>query len=265
MPSSHDLRALFGFTWDPGALPASLPMHSPRRACFRLLKLLPEFVWDAGALEGNPITFPEVQTLLDGITVGGRKLSDQQQILNLAASHRHLVHLVQTGRFALSKDVFCQLHALVAREEALEWGVFRGEGEEVHFTPEVSLGPWGRHTPLPTLPGAPELNRIFAKAVSVLPTLPPLERALVFFLFASLQQFFFDGNKRTARLMMNGILMSHGMDAISVPAARAQEFHQQMITFYRTREATAAMAFLVSCHPDAPGGGLPAPHCPAEP
>jgi hypothetical protein len=33
--------------------------------------LLCSYVWDAAVLEGNPFTDPEVQTLLEGITVGG--------------------------------------------------------------------------------------------------------------------------------------------------------------------------------------------------
>ena len=32
--------------------------------------------------------------------------------------------------------------------------------------------------------------------------------------------------------MMNGVLMSHGIDAISVPAARAHEFNEKMVRFY---------------------------------
>ena len=92
--------------------------------------MLPEYVWDAGVLEGNPFTFPEVQTLLEGVTVGGRRLSDQEQILNLAESSKYLMDLVKQGEFKLDKSVFCSLHALVARNEALEWGHFRGEGLE---------------------------------------------------------------------------------------------------------------------------------------
>jgi len=41
-----------------------------------------DFVYNTAALEGNAMTYPEVQTLLDGVTVGGHKLSDEQQILN---------------------------------------------------------------------------------------------------------------------------------------------------------------------------------------
>jgi hypothetical protein len=42
--------------------------------------MLPEFVWDASVVEGNPFTFPEVKTLLDGVTIGGRKISDQGRV-----------------------------------------------------------------------------------------------------------------------------------------------------------------------------------------
>ena len=50
--------------------------------------------------------------------------------------------------------VINELNGIVARKEALEWGVFRGEGQEKNYTPDVGLGERGRYTPLPTLPGA---------------------------------------------------------------------------------------------------------------
>lgn len=70
------------------------------------------------------------------------------------------------------------------------------------------------------------------------------------FLFGALHQFFFDGNKRTARFMMNGILMSNGIDAISVAASKKDEFNKTMVEFYRTKNATSMMQFLLDCHPD---------------
>lgn len=240
-----------GFRWNRLDVPTSIPSHSVDRACFHFHKMLPEFVWDAGALEGNPFTFPEVQTLLDGITVGGRKVSDQEQILNLAESAKRLLAMVKSDQFSLSKPVFTELNGIVARKEALEWGVFRGEGQEESYTPAVGLGEHGRHIPLPTLPDAPELNRVFREGVAELEKCPPFERATAFFLFGALQQFFFDGNKRTSRLMMNGVLMSHGIDAISVPAAKVQAFNEKMVRFYLSKDATEMMAFLANCHPDA--------------
>lgn len=241
---------LLGFQWDSSALRRDVPVYSVERVCFRFHKMLPEFVWDAGVLEGNPFTFPEVKTLLEGITVGGRKLSDQEQILNLAESSKRLLAMVKKLQFAPDKATFCELQGIVARNEALEWGCFRGEGGEKHYTPDVSLGESGRYTPLKTQPGAPELNRVFERGVSALESMTnTLEKACAFFLFGALQQFFFDGNKRSSRLMMNGILMSAGIDAISVPAAKAQAFNEKMVRFYLTKDGTEMMQFLLECHP----------------
>lgn len=241
-----------GFSWDRGSIPRHWPHASVERATFRFARMLPQYVWDAGVLEGNPFTFPEVKTLLDGVTVGGRNLSDQEQILNLAQSSKYLLDLVRSQEFRLDKSSFCALHAQVARQEALEWDHFRGEGAEVHFTPDVALGARGTYTPPPTEPGAERLNAIFSKGLVALRenVANTFERASGFFLFGSLQQFFFDGNKRTSRFMMNGALMMEGIDAISIPATRAAEFNSKMVEFYTTRDATRMMGFVLECHPE---------------
>lgn len=72
-----------GFRWDRSAVPTSVPSHSMARVCFRLHKMLPEFVWDASVLEGNLFTFPEVKTLLDGVTIVARKISDQDSLIRV--------------------------------------------------------------------------------------------------------------------------------------------------------------------------------------
>ena len=50
---------------------------------------------------------------------------------------------------------------------------------------------------------------------------------------------------------MNGHLMSHGIDAISVPAARKQEFNAEMIDFYWQKDGTRMFRFMASCWEDA--------------
>ncbi len=174
-----------GFRWDRTSVPQEVPRASVKRAIFRFRRMLPEYVWDAGVLEGNPFTFPEVKTLLEGVTVGGRKLSDQEQILNLAESSKRLITLVAQSEFALDKRTFCELQGIVARNEALEWGHFRGEGAETDFTPDVALGERGRFTPLRTVPGAIQLNRVFSNGVRSLEqdVSNPFERAMAFYFF----------------------------------------------------------------------------------
>ena len=54
-----------------------------------------DYIYNICSLEGNPMTFPEVQTLLDGVTVGGRKIEDEQQVLNQNKSVSLLLSMLQ--------------------------------------------------------------------------------------------------------------------------------------------------------------------------
>jgi len=247
---SMSLFDTLGFSWKRSD-ELALPSQSIDRALFRYKQMMPQFVFDAAALEGNPFTYPEVKTLLDGVTVGGHKLADERQVINLAQAANWLLSRVRDGTFRTNKSTFDHLHSLVANEEALEWGHFRGEGKISDVTPRVSLGTTHYTPGCFTEKGARNLKRLFEEGVIILEdtVTNPCERALAFFLFGALQQFYFDGNKRTSRFMMNGILMSNGLDAISIPAARATEFNEKMVRFYHQRHATEMMEFLVTCAP----------------
>ncbi len=162
---------------------------------------------------------------------------------------RELGTLVSEKRFALDRPTSDRLHALVAREEALEWGHFRGAGTETAYTPSVALGAFPPYVPPVTKSGGNELVDIFENGIEVINTRVAnlYVRGFALFLFMALQQFYFDGNKCTARFMMNGLFLSDGFDAISIAAAQAEEFHTKMERFYRSREGGEMMDFLHSC------------------
>ncbi len=69
-------HAALGFDFDP---PPVVTDATPDRdrAVFRVRKTLENFVYDTVVLEGNPLTFPEVKTLMDGVTVGGRRVASR--------------------------------------------------------------------------------------------------------------------------------------------------------------------------------------------
>ena len=208
------------------------------RALFRVKKALPEIVYDTAALEGNPMTFPEVQTLLEGITVGGHKVADAEQVLNQAASWKRLIERVSEGSFQPDKPTALELNGLVAKNEALEWGRFR--------TGKVSIA-GTEHKP----PPASELDKSFNEGMKNVAGIECIFAcAMCAYLLMARQQFFWDGNKRTGRLLMNGILLSAGHDAICVPYTRRQEFNEKMLTFYNTGAPTEMLHFLASCSLD---------------
>jgi len=227
--------------YDPEKLdrPIQLEALEPdlRKPCFSAKKLLAGLVYDMSSLEGNPITFPEVQTLLDGITVGGHKISDQEQVLNLKNAWVDLIQKTLSKEFKITKSFFCDLHALVARNEALTWGEFR--------TGRVTISGTDYKPPL-----ASELDPLYQQVIQDLSEIKnPFYRGALFFLAGSRAQFFFDCNKRTSRLMMNGILMTNGYDPILIPAKKQLEFNIKMLEFYGSGDATEMVNFLINCHP----------------
>lgn len=239
-----------GFSWDRNVVPQELPIRPIEDSCIHFHNMLPELISSQAALKGNPFTYSEVKTLLGGFTVGGHRIIDQEQIINLIDASKYLLSIVKSNIFSLDKSTFVHLHEIVARNEFLEWGWFRGEGEENDYTPTVGLGEHGHYVPLSTIAGAKNLNQIFSNGIRALNNHSPnpFERAVAFFLFGALQHFFFTGNKRTSQLMMNGILISSGIDPISIPATKEHEFNQKMVCFYQDRNATEMMRFMIDCH-----------------
>jgi Fic family protein len=196
---------------------------------------LPEFVYDAVNLEGINFTLPEIMTLLDGVTVGGHKISDQQIVLNQADTWRTLFKLIEQNKFEITVETVCALHFIAAKEEALEWGKFRSGGVTISGTdyipPQVDL-----------------LPELFDKMVDDASKIEDVyDQAIHFFLTMARCQFFYDVNKRMGRFIMNGLLLSFGYPAINLPARRQLEFNQLMLSFYQTGDQTAMNSFLRSC------------------
>ncbi len=95
------------------------------KALFLAKKKVTDLVYDTIQLEGINYTLPEVQTLLDGVTVGGHPLHEQEITINQYKSWCKLFDLVKENKFSLTKETVCQLHEIAGKNEALKWGVFR--------------------------------------------------------------------------------------------------------------------------------------------
>ena len=192
-----------------------------------------DFVYNTSALEGNAMTYPEVQTLLEGVTVGGHKLSDEQQILNQNKSVDYLFELIENKSFKLDIDTFTTLHSFVAKEEALNWGVFRESSVNIGGTDYE-------------VPHADLLESIFIEGMDEIRKVNhPIIKAITMFLFSAKCQFFYDGNKRTSRLMMNGILIEAGYPILNIKAKDRLEFNSMMVKFYDGDDITSSIKYLV--------------------
>ncbi len=178
------------------------------------------------------MTYPEVETLLEGITVGGHKLSDEQQILNQNRSVDFLFKLLDDEHFDLTKKTLCHLHTEVAKEEALTWGVFRDGNVNIGGTDYLP-------------PSPDQLDVLFEKGANAINKIDhPILKGLSYFLFGARTQLFYDGNKRVSRLMMNGLLLSEGYPMLNIKAKDKLKFNQQMIEFYESGNYVRTLNYL---------------------
>lgn len=205
-----------------------------KKYLFLAMKDKVDYVYNTAALEGNAMTYPEVETLLDGITVGGHKLSDEQQVLNQNNSVDLLFSLLKEDLFTLDKNTLCSLHKKVAKEEALSWGLFRDANVNIGGTEYLP-------------PDHMLLNDIFFEGLQDIGKIKhPAIKAFVYFLFGARSQFFFDGNKRTSRLMMNGILLQSGYPLLNIKAKDKLEFNIMMIKFYDSCDYILGVNYLLN-------------------
>ena len=193
------------------------------------------FVQDAVMLEGINFTLPEIQTLLDGITVGGHKLNEQQIAVNQGKTWAFLFHSIRKGEFSLSSEFACELHKIAGKEESLTWGKFRDGTVTIAGTDYLP-------------PPYESLDEEYAVMIDRAMKYEDIyDQSISIFLDMARNQFFYDVNKRMGRFMMNGHLLNNGFPAINLPASRQLEFNELMLNFYISGDKTRMNLFMRSC------------------
>lgn len=191
-----------------------------------------DYIYNTSALEGNTMTYPEVETLLDGITVGGHKLCDENMILNQNKSIKLLFDLIENNKFDFTKFTICLLHNEVSQNEALKWGEFRDANVRIGGTDFIP-------------PRHETLEKEFKKNFKFINNIrEPIIQAFCSFLLNSRSQYFYDGNKRTARLMMNGILLNNGYPVLNIKVKHKLKFNKMMISYYDNNNLEESILWL---------------------
>ncbi|MBP1743083.1 MAG: filamentation induced by cAMP protein Fic [Firmicutes bacterium] len=210
-----------------------VPARSPKELLMLVEKLLPDVVYNMASLERNPFTYPEVKTLMDGVTVGGHKLSDEQQVLSIRNGWNYVIEAVLNDKVSLDIDTFNTLSEIIAKEEALVSGRFRTGDVRIGGTDFIP-------------PRADELESIFETELPIIIERCSSKTDLAFeiFLWVSLNQFYYDGNKRISRLAANMILISCGQGILNVRVKDRLQFNILMVRFYNTMDADEIFGFL---------------------
>ena len=93
-------------------------------------------------------------------------------------------------------------------------------------------------------PDIPIESQIKEDVANVLSVEEPTDRAITLMLYLMRKQMFLDGNKRTAMLAGNQIMIANGCGVLSVPIEIQPEFTKMLVEYYETGEMDSLKDFV---------------------
>jgi len=169
--------------------------------------LIVEWTYNSNAIEGNTLTLSETKVVLEGITIGGKSVVDHLEAIN----HRDAILFLESivdGHEDLSEWNIRNLHQIILKDiDNLYAGKYRMENVLIsgakHMPPDYLM------VPVQMQKLVYENNREWIQYH------PVVRAALLHGEFVKIHPFI-DGNGRTARLLLNLVLMSNGYPPIVI-------------------------------------------------
>lgn len=171
--------------------------------------------YSSNALEGNTLTLIETKVIIeDGLTIGGKSLTEINEAVGHAKAYDFMFELVEKESIAVS-DVL-QMHKLF-------YDQIDSENAGQYRTKSVFIS--GMDTKLPPPEDVKKLMEKFDKDLfNLQKKLHPIEYAATIHNRLVTIHPFLDGNGRTARLLMNLLLIRAGYTITIVPPIYRAEY-----------------------------------------
>ena len=200
-----------------------------QQSLFLAKKKWDENVYCGMKMENRAVTFPQTQTILNGVNVPNVQLDDIQAILNMRDAWKFLLSTVEEE---ITFAYWCKLNEYIARNEALEWGKLR--------TGSVGISGTDYEPPVPDREETEKELRNILTSVGASAT----DKALEAFAWGARGQFFWDGNKRTSLMLANKILIMAGAGLMTITDRYMERFNELLLHYYNTGEAGELKKFL---------------------
>lgn len=166
-----------------------------------------EFTYNSNAIEGNTLTLRETQLVIEeGITIGGKSIGECLEARNHPEAISFVENLVEARKEVTEDDVL-RVHRLVLLKVTEDAGRYRTSAVRI-------IG--SNFMPPPSREVRPRMVQLLEWLRENPDELRPVELAAVFHhRFVQIHPFT-EGNGRTARLLMNAVLMRCGYPFIAI-------------------------------------------------
>ncbi len=175
----------------------------------------------SNAIEGNTLTLSETKIIIeDGITVGGKPLKYCYEATGHAKAYDYMISIARGDNFEITEEVILKLHKLFYSGIDDEYaGKYR----------DIQVFITGTEYIPPKASEVPNLMREFVNKLSEYKTtMHPIEYAAYAHRRLVDIHPFVDGNGRTARLLMNLILINRGYVAVSISPVLRFDYMQAL-------------------------------------
>ena len=224
----RELRPVDKQLSDMGAVMSELSVAVQRNVDLAKRNLV-NTIYDQAVLEDVAVTFANTATIVEGGRVNGVSADDIQKVNNL----KHAWQLILDDGVLQSPSDFnllCLINKL-----AIE-GFYYSAGE-LRDVP-VRIGGTAWQPPIPLASSVREELIQISRAEDI------YQRAIAALLYIMRSQLFIDGNKRTAVVFANHILISHGVGLLTIPDSDVAEFKRLLISYYETGKDEEIAGFL---------------------
>jgi len=169
-----------------------------------------EMTYNSNAIEGNSLTLKETFLVInEGITVKGKPLKDHLEAKDHHAALEFLYDLIaKDKKHTISEMLIRNLHQIIIQETDKEWaGIYRNA--------DVIIG-GAKHTPSDALKVPQKMRDLMSWLNRQKGNMSTIELAALLHHTLVHIHPFFDGNGRTARLVMNVLLMQAGYPLVII-------------------------------------------------
>lgn len=194
---------------------------------FLAKKQLVSSIYMGAKIEGLNVTFPETQTILDGVNVPNVKLDEINTILNLRDAWKYVLDNIKEE---VTLDFILKVNSYVSRNESLSWGELRTGNVGISGTDYI--------------PKIPKENVVKEDIKNILEIPDITLRSIKYMLYGMRNQLFWDGNKRTSMIIANKIMIMNGKGIILVKDDDLLEFNKLLTEYYTTGVDIKIIEFL---------------------
>ncbi len=188
-------------------------------------KYMVESIYRSANIEGVGVTFPETQTICDGMSVANHTVDEINTVNDLKNAWRWIFENIDRE---INSDTLCTLNRLCGKFTVINAGSFRDNYDDpIRVT--ISEGNY-YYPPVP--PSKEDFDKIIDAAI----TDKTLNSALDLFCLICKTQAFNDGNKRTATLFANMFMIQNGLGILSIPVEHKLDFYNKLTAFYDNDE-----------------------------